>query len=280
MIKNKSNLIVLLPKNIDGWIISEKHQISTKEKLYEYIDGGAELYLSYNFQNLVNCIYTAPNRVDIFVDIFDMGNSANAYGIFSHSREVIDTSFGQGAQYTSGQLLFWKDKYFISILASPETDISKQAVFNIAEKIDKSIKKEGSVPKIVELIPKEHLIEESIRFFHHYIWLNTYHFISNENILHINKNSDALLAKYEQQEKRILLLLIKYPKKRNARNAYNEFVEKYLNRLPQKNDVKHDQETPCDCQVIGKYFVAVLNAASQAQALTMIEQIKIKLNNK
>ena len=118
------SLMKILPDRIEGWAIHEEDKVYGRDNLYDYIDGGAELYLSYAFQKVINRIYTAPDQPDILVDIFDMGSSRNAYGVFSHAREVEDSTFGQGSQHTSGLLLFWKDRYYISIMAIPETEAS------------------------------------------------------------------------------------------------------------------------------------------------------------
>jgi len=128
----KSDLATLLPDNVEGWNISEKDNIYDRHNLYNYIDGGAELYLSYGFEKVINRIYTAPGQPDILLDLFDIGTSQDAYGVFSHSRETEDETFGQGSQYTAGLLLFWKDHYFVSILAHPETEASKKAIFRLA----------------------------------------------------------------------------------------------------------------------------------------------------
>ena len=52
--------------------------------------------------------YQKEGQPEIIVDLFDMGTSQNAYGVFSHARETVEQNFGQGSQYTEGLLIFWK----------------------------------------------------------------------------------------------------------------------------------------------------------------------------
>ena len=113
---DESDLTLLLPDNIEGWKVATNDQIYNSKNLYDYIDGGAELYLSYGFRRVISRRYSKIEQPDIIVDLFDMRTSQNAFGVFSHARETVDNTFGQGSQYTEGLLLFWKDYYYISIL--------------------------------------------------------------------------------------------------------------------------------------------------------------------
>jgi hypothetical protein len=134
-----SGLALLLPDKIEGWNIAENDHTYNPETLYDYINGGAELYISYGFNEVLSRRYTKYEQPDIVVDIFDMGTSQNAYGTFSHSRETLDRTFGQGSEYAEGLLLFWKDRYFVSILTFPETAESKEAIFQLARQIERAL---------------------------------------------------------------------------------------------------------------------------------------------
>jgi hypothetical protein len=266
----KSDITALLPDTIEDWKVSAKDQMYSRENLYKYIDGGAELYISYGFKKVINRTYSKRGQPDMLVDLFDMGTSQNAFGVFSHSRETIDNTFGQGSQYTEGLLLFWKDRFFVSILASPETTESRSAVFDIAGKIEAAIKNEGPLPEILDLLPDQSLVRESIRYFHHYIWLNSHYFVSDRNILHVNENTDALLAKYGERMKRYILLLVKYKNDKDAGVAYNDFIENYLPRLSGERAIQIEDGTWTACHI-------VFNAPVKEKALHLIEAVKKKI---
>ena len=280
ILNTKSAITVMLPDNLYDWKVSLQDLIYNSENLFDYIDGGAEVYLSYGFKKLVTRTYNASNQPNIQVDIFDMGTSQNAFGVFSHSREKEDKKFGQGSQYTSGLLLFWKNRYFISILSYPETEKSKKAVFSLARHIESSIKTEGPLPEILILLPKESLVKESIRYFHHYIWLNSYYFVSHENILHINNKTDALLAKYGKQQKRSILLIVKYMTARHARNAYSDFTKNYLPELKDNPIIQIEDSTWTGCRLVMNYLIIVFNSAYKDNALHLIKRVQKKLHSK
>jgi len=269
-----SNLAKLLPDTLEGWGVTEEDQVYDRDNLYDYINGGAELYLSYGFRNVLNRIYTVPEQPDILLDLFDMGTSEDAYGIFSHSRESEDTTFGQGSQYTAGLLLFWKDRYFVSILAHPETMESKQAVFSLAKHIDAAIQTEGALPEIVRTLPQEALVKESIRYFHHYIWLNSYYFIADENILRIDENTDALLAKYGEGDDRHLLLLVRYPTEDDGTRAYHDFMTYYLPELTEEHVLQIEDGTWTGCQLHRNHLIIVFQAPTKERASHLLEALQ------
>jgi hypothetical protein len=191
------DLMRMLPVEISGWRSLQPPVCYGRENLYEYIDGGAELYLSYHFQTMTGRTYQKEGPPDIIADVFDMGDSFSAFGLFMHARESVDSVFGQGSEYTSGMLQFWKDPWFISILASPETEASHQAIRDLARSIEKQIPGDGKLPPLLQYLPNDKLISGSIRYFLHHAWINSYYFIADQNILHLGGQNSALLAKYD-----------------------------------------------------------------------------------
>lgn len=274
---DESDLTLLLPDNIEGWKVATNDQIYNSKNLYDYIDGGAELYLSYGFRRVISRRYSKIEQPDIIVDLFDMRTSQNAFGVFSHARETVDNTFGQGSQYTEGLLLFWKDYYYISILTYPETVESKRAVFNLARKIEMAIAKVGPLPEILDLLPQKSLVRESIRYFHHHIWLNSYYFVADRNILHINKDTDALLAKYGEPKNRYILLIVKYQRGEDAGFAYNDFVKYYLPEISEERVVQIEDGTWTASQLIGNFLIIVFNASEEDKALNLIDVVQEKI---
>jgi hypothetical protein len=276
MEKGITDLILLLPEEVDGWKASQKDGLYGRDNLYDYINGGAELYLSFGFKRVINRTYERPKQPDIVVDLFDMGTSKNAYGVFSHSMETVETTYGQGSQYSEGLLLFWKDRYYLSVMSYPETPESQKALFILGEKIETAIKGEGPLPDILDLLPQDFLIPESIRYFRHYAWLNSHYFIADTNILQINDSTDGVLAKYRADEKKFLLLLVEYKNSNDARAAHDSFVKHYLPELTQKKTVRIEDGTWTACQLQEDLIIIVLNAPEENKARHLIEYVKNK----
>jgi hypothetical protein len=269
-----------LPAEIDGWKVSGEDAVYTGDDLYTYINGGAELYISYGFKNVLSRTYSRPDQPDIVVDLFDMGSSQDAFGVFAHSRETIDDTIGQGCQYSTGLFLFWKNNNYVSILASPETEESKKAVEALARQIAGAIPEDGLPPAILGLLPEDALIKESIRYFHHYIWLNSHYFIADENILHIDDTTDAVLAKYRQGKVKNILLVIDYPDVEHAGGARSDFIRFYLPDLGDRPAVKVEDGTWAGCRGTGSTLSIVLNAQSKQNVVDLLDSVENKVSSR
>jgi len=261
----------LLPPEMDVWKKVGPPEVFDKKTLFKYIDGGAELYISYGFKKLTAFGYAWGKDEEIKVDVFDMGNSYNAFGIFSHGRESLSTEFGQGSEYSSGFLNFWKDRYYVSLTGYPESDEKRRVLFKLGAAIARCITRQGPLPPILSVLPPDGLIPESIRYARHYIWLNNHYFISNENILLIDPQTEAVLAKYNRPAGKHVLVLIKYPGAQKAQNAEASFLQNYM---PQTASAIKRQENGRFAGVgrRGACLAVVLDAADKKIAEEVLAQ--------
>lgn len=273
MPENISEFYRILPQSIAGWTKAETPDLYTPKNLSKYIDGGAELYLSYNFKNALALKYKDPAGNEIEVDIFDMGSAPDAFGVFAHSRETIDDRFGQGCEYAAGLLTFWKDRYYVSILAYPETAEKKDVIFKLGRTIEGVIKSEGALPPIIGLLPAENLLPETVHYFHHYIWLNSFYFVSNENVLNIGNDTPAALGKYRQAGATYFLLVVRYPDAGRSEAAGTQFRQTLLDGAA--DGLRRTKEGRwTGLQVRGDLVSIVFNAPDAPTVQAMLAKIK------
>ena len=144
----------LLPsqEEITGWKISQQPQIYSGDQLFELIDGGADIYLEYGFQQVISVQYTDPSLNNISVEIYEMLDDAAAYGIFSISQQssVWSKEFGDISAVNDDYISFRKSKYFISISWSSRQRIDKPLLSNLAEMISGKIREEGNDPDLLD----------------------------------------------------------------------------------------------------------------------------------
>lgn len=263
----------LLPDTINGWTPAKEDRYFDKTSLYDYINGSAELFISYGFKNVISRTYSKEDQPDVIVEIFEMITSENAFGIFSNQRDSNNINFGQGAQYIEGSLIFWKDHYFISVVTHEENQDTKETILKLAKEIDEAIKTEGEIPDIVRLLPKKSLVKDGICFFRHYIWLNNYFFISTENILNINKNTNALIAKYGSPEERYFLIIIEYQNPNKAQKAYSKFAINYAMELFEDEIVQTEDEKWIGCRWSGRILILAFNAPDNYIVEELFDQV-------
>jgi hypothetical protein len=257
------NLESSIPNVINGWNSESDDRYFDNETLFSYIDGAAEMFLSFGFSKVFNRIYSKKDQPDIILDIFYMNNSYDAFGVFSHSVGKIENEFGQQSQKAEGAIIFWKNNFYVSITANPETIDSKETIAALAKVIDKSIEKKGETPKVLQYLPQNNLNSESIRYFRHYNWLNSHTFISNENILSINQNTHGILARYSYRNKKAIFLIIMYPDMPTAENALVNFINNYeIKLLPGKVE-KSKKEQWFEIKSIRNFVVGIFNSSSK-----------------
>jgi hypothetical protein len=215
-----------LPETLDGWKV-EDSGLWNAQTLFNYINGGAELYLSFSFEQAASRQYSSAGQPDINVDIFRMATPEHAYGVFSMSREKENGDIGQAAQVGSGMILFWKHRYSVSISAWPATDESQAAILRLAGMIDAAIPDTAERPGILSLLPNEGLRNGSVRYFTHHAWQNVYGFISDDDILHVGDSTAIVAARYGIGDETCTLFLIRYPDSGIAGKALNGWRKRY-----------------------------------------------------
>jgi hypothetical protein len=244
----------------------------TDRQLYDYINGGAELYLNYGFKKMVKRVYTLSDGNEIKVEIFDMSSPKNAYGVFSYSKQKVNIGIGQGAQYIGGSLIFWQDQYFVSVFAKEETEESRKHVRLVGKKISENIRTTGELPTYFHIIPKQNLIDESTFYFHHHAWQNKYMFISNENIFKIDDHVDALLNQYGESGARYYLLLIHYPNSKISRKCRKKSVKALAPSLAKKKVIQDDDGKWTGSHLTGSLLIWVFDAPTKEKAEFLLDQ--------
>jgi hypothetical protein len=245
------------------------------------MDGAAELYRSYGFKLLLVRRYLATDRPPIVVEVFDMGSSEDAFGVFSSGTDGEEVGIGQGSDYGGGLLRFWKAKFFINVYSEQEDPSTKEDVFELGRTIAQSIEKEGPKPKLVHSLPKEGLIERNIRYFHLSHSLNHHYFLSHENILNLDLKTNAVLASYfSQTEGKTFLLLIQYPSQPSAKEGLQHFVKAYMPESSPSRTIKTENGRWTAAEVRQKYVTIVFDASSRERAEALIQVTQKSLEEK
>ena len=108
---------------VAGWTQAGQPRTYTADNLFEYMDGNAEGYIQYNFQEMrgVTC---KKGETTFVVDISDMSDPDFAYGLFTSNRDLRQPAYkvGAGGQIVPRRLIFAKGQYYVEIAANPEGD--------------------------------------------------------------------------------------------------------------------------------------------------------------
>jgi hypothetical protein len=217
-----------LPLEISGWKTGREDQVFTRDDVFDYMNGGGEIYLAYDFQFVLVREYIRDNAPSIVAEIYQMSSSEDAYGVFTHDTDGDEVELAQGAIYAAGLLRLWKNRIFVRILADRETSEARAVIFDLGAKIAASIAQEGSKPGLIKALPEDDLRTGSVRYFHTLISLNAHYYLANVNILNLSPETQVAMARYEKDGSQARLLLVRYPTNERAVDAQGRFVEMFM----------------------------------------------------
>ena len=262
-----------LPAQIMAWSKETEDRIYTPQTIFDYINGGAEVYKAYNMRYCLSRRYSAVRGPTIVLDVFDMGSSEDAYGVFTHDPEGDVVDMGQDGRWRPGWLNFWKDRFFVSIYTEQETSAAQKAVRALGKHIDALVAGRGSRPKIIAQLPPAGLIAESIRYLHHPTILNYHYYISDENLLRLSPQTAAVLAGYQQEDGQALILLVSYPNPQAALRAYRSFNQHYLSNASENSLVLLENRKWSAVKLKNRLLAIALEADSRQMAENLLKTV-------
>jgi hypothetical protein len=163
---SQSSLPSLLPKPA-GWDLTEAPAEYSPGTLFEYINGGAENYLSYGFRGLVVGSYKeAKSGAALTVEIYDMGDDLKAFGIYSSERypESHFLAIGNQGYWEEGSLNFIVGGFYVKLLCFDCGADAEKFLTSVAREVEQKIPNKGNLPPLLGLFSVEGLIANSERF--------------------------------------------------------------------------------------------------------------------
>jgi hypothetical protein len=152
--------------SMNGWKQGGEIQTFSPDNLYEYINGAADLYLDYKFQELKVAEYQGEQKSSITIEIYRFPTSVHAFGIYSQERpanfNVLDIGL-QGYRDEEG-LYFLAANYYVIITASKIQPNHEEVLLTLADKVAKNLGEKGSWPRILFTFPPERKIKFSEKF--------------------------------------------------------------------------------------------------------------------
>jgi hypothetical protein len=166
---SQKTIIRALPEDheLAGWKRVRSIQHFIGEALYEYIDGGAEIYHEYGFGEVAVQDYVNEAEKSVSVEIFLMSSPASAYGMYTFKTDAKGKrmAIGTEAKLADYYLNFWKGPYIVTLTGFDETEETRQGLLAIAHKVASRLEGNGERPGIVSLLPEEGLMALSLKYF-------------------------------------------------------------------------------------------------------------------
>jgi hypothetical protein len=187
------------------------------KKLFDYMDGGAELYYEYGFEQACVQRYKAAEG-EVAVEIYQMDTSAHAYGVYTFDTQGEHPPIGQDATYARGLLAFWKGRYCVR--AFSENEKFKDILLALGQAITKKIPQEGERPAILAFLPPQWVVADSLLYFRGQIALNNGYFLSHQDVLFLTKGAEGLTFQYKPEAQPLRVIIVRYADRPRAMEAF------------------------------------------------------------
>ena len=272
----QEDLRALLPEEgeMAGWKIAQGSRIFKPEDLWEQIDGQAEFYLDYGFQQLLTADFT-PSEGSHFIaiEIYQMENPDDAFGIYAAERSPEEHFLKGAVQGYSGKnfLNFWKGSCYVKLASIQNNSDTGKTLLELSRIIATKIKGPTSEPALFACFPERSRVKRSERFI-------------PKNFLGQPYMKNGYRVDYAQGEFKYQLFLIRNASLKEA----EEVFEKYRKFLASKDEILLPMEKPGyrELAVKGKnqyvfqydaFVGGILNAAGFKGAGMIIDELVRRL---
>jgi hypothetical protein len=218
-----------LPDGAAGWKAVGPPDRYDPQTIFQYIDGHGEVYLAYGMAACDARRYAGPaGEGDVVVDVFEMASPADAFGVFTHSREGEPVDVGQGASFGFGTLSFWKGRHFVSVSAEQESERAGAAVLALGRSVAAAIADTGPPPALVSRLPKAGLDEASLVYLRHPRLLEAHVPVGPDNPLGVGPWAPAVTGRYSVGGGTADLVVVEYADAAAAEAAAASFARGFL----------------------------------------------------
>ncbi|HXK08532.1 MAG TPA: DUF6599 family protein [Vicinamibacteria bacterium] len=257
-----------LPDEAAGWKAAGPADRYDGRTIFRYIDGHGEVYLAYGMAACLARRYAGPaGEGDVVVDVFEMASPADAFGVFTHSREGEAADVGQDSSYGYGTLAFWKGRYFVSAYAEQETPRSRTAVFALGRAVAAAIEETGERPALAGGLPRGGLEDGSLVYLRHPRILEAHVPVGPDNPLGVGPEAPAAAGRYRVDGGTADLVVVEYADAAAAGAAAAGFARSFLDG---ERPARRDDGWCAAAGLTDRRRAYVLRAPSRESALGLL----------
>jgi len=200
---------------VAGWAPSDQAQAYTHDNLYNLVDGQADSFFAYNFQQVVVRRYQNAAGAQINIEIWQLDSPADAFGLYTAGRTGQPVNLGNEGSADAGQrVLFWQDRHYVAVGSVRKA--SDADLYAFAQAVADALPKGGTRPAVVALLPPSGLVAQSYIFFRQEISVANEVWLGGENWLGLGDDTEGVVARYQLGTQVVHLVLVQYPTAQRA----------------------------------------------------------------
>jgi hypothetical protein len=231
----------LLPPNgfLQMWDRSAPARIFNTADLYGFIDGGAELYLEFGFEQLAVQRYGSRTRPaasgaqgQLQIEIYRMTDPPAATGIYlvNCGKETPDPSFRERHTISAFQLRFKRDRYYVIVNNLDGDKRNVPQMLEFARYIASRLPPDAPV-EALKLLPQANLVKDSARLIRGPYALQAIYTLGEGDVLQLARKVTAVAGSYETPGGRYTLIQADYANAASAAAAFDHLrrnLDSYL----------------------------------------------------
>ncbi|UCC12787.1 MAG: hypothetical protein JSW02_04485 [candidate division WOR-3 bacterium] len=212
---------------IKDWEPLHPPQTFVGDNLYDFINGGASIYYEYGFKQVITLQYVNPDSQYMTLELYEMKNSAAAFGMYIYKAGTSGKSIDIGADALLDDyyLNFWKGRFLCTITGS-EFDV--EALLMIAREVAKKITDTSPRPRLIDLLPADSLQHMNSGYVRGKLGLTRYHRFDDVDILDVK---EAGIGNYDDYQ----IFIFKYDDTKQCFDVFQN-VQGHIRNNPEHSD--------------------------------------------
>lgn len=252
---------------VAGWKMDEYERVYYSGDLWELINGAAEGFLNYGFENLHLAEYIREDRI-IRVEIYMHSSPENAYGMYAAERMPDYQQVKIGAQgYSSEDILnFFTGPFYVKIMTVGIAEVNDNEILELALLVDEHLDQSPQMPAVLSLLPeegREYLSDQYIA----------------TNFLGYGFLHSAYTARYNRNGGFQLFII------KSSNVVIREMLDRYMEMLTEDNIHKEDDLYVFDDRYHGtvflvqqeEYLIGVTDSVDRQTAVDYIREVVSRL---
>ncbi len=199
-----------MDNGVAGWTISQVVETYNRDNLYNLVDGQADSFFVYGFEETATQRYQNSDGVHLNAEVWRLATPADAFGLFTAGQAGVPAQIGNEGDADPGRrLAFWQDRYFVSLNA--DADVADSTLVAFGQAIAGKIPTGGDRPGIMDRLPQSGLVERGYIFFHEEMSVQMEVWLGGENLLGLSQETNGVVGRYTMNDETVRLMLIEYP---------------------------------------------------------------------
>jgi len=150
---------------VDGWKPAGQPQVFSPDTLYDYINGGSDLYLKYDFEELQVVEYR-KDAMSVSVEVYRHRDADHAFGIYSQERVPSAAFLPLGAQgyYENAACNFIQGGYYVKLSSDHTGADDREILLAFARRISQALPAQSALPAALSAFPPDGKRRNSEKF--------------------------------------------------------------------------------------------------------------------